>query len=542
VGKGHHESYLWEDDWRLCYGKAVGSEVQPLGFVSVEGVKKPAHDSGYKVICHEEGYLWGFFHVYSSLERVDAIVRKAKEVSVRDNMGKAGESSFYIIDAVTQHGKYVLWIDPERGYNIVKAQFLQGEGDLDWNYEPLSKGESGHKSLMNVRLEEIDGLWIPVEADCESKRTGTNASHFKTHIKRTEVKLNPEFGPDAFKADDIADWAQVDLRGSYAEDRRSYYYWHEGQVVDYQSRVVEYKVKRSGEPILVGKPLPAWETLGLDIDEGELEGKRILVFIGDMNKTPYMSWNLVEDLADRYEKLKEKGIITVVVQVPKLPAGTLKEWEKEWRSNVPFPFKVNMADEAVVKARKEWGVRYLPWLILTDTEHVVTAEGFCLPLLLGKPLPDLKEYENIDLTKAKGKRLLVCAGNLSGSTWDSMKKLDEMSGALGREGISILMLHAGKTFYGEKVDDKKLRSYYKRKNDNVPFAVPVGLTDKSFNQLCDEWGLPRSRSSPFPWLILTNREHVVVADMFSLRQIDEVIKQSADAKPEDNPLMCLVTD
>jgi hypothetical protein len=536
-----YESFLWEDDWRLRYYKVVGSESHPLGLVSIEGVKKPAHDSGYKVTCHEDGYLWGFFHGYASLERVDAIVRKAKEVSVRDNMGKAGESSCYIIDAVTEHGKYVLWLNPERGYNIIKAQFLQGEGDLSWNYEPLNKGKSYHRSLRNVRLEEIDGLWIPVEADYEYKWTGANAHHYKGHVKRTEVKLSPEFGPDAFKANDIADWAPIELSGSYDIDNSSCY-WHRGRVVDYQGRVVEYKVMRPDEPILVGKPLPAWETLGLDIDEGELEGKRVLVCVGDMNEMPDMSsWYLVADLVDRYEKLKQKGIMTVVVQVPKLPAGTLKEWEKKWRSMPwPLPFKVHMADEAVVRARKEWGVRYLPWLILTDTEHVVTAEGFSLPLLLGKPLPDLKDYENIDLAKIKGKRLLVCAGNLNGPPWDSMKKLDEMSGELGREGVSVLCLSA--QMAGWEVDEKKLRSYYKRYNNNVPFAVPLGMTDKLFDELWEEWGLPWSRSSPFPWLILTNREHVVVADMFSLRQVDKVIKQYANAKPEDNPLMCLAPD
>lgn len=538
VDKGGYESYLWEDDWRLRYGKVVGYEYQPLGSVVIEKVKKPAHDSGYKAVCYDDGFLWGFFHGYGNLERVDAIVRKAKELLVRDRLGKAGESRCYIIDAVTEHGKYVLWLDPERGHNIVKAQFLQREGDLDWNYEPISKGESRHQSMRNIRLEKIDGLWVPVEADYESKRTGANARQHKGHVKRTEVKLNPEFGPDAFAANDIADWAPVELLGSYPIEGRPWYYWHEGQVVDYQGRAVEYKVKRAEEPVLIGKGLPGWETLRLDIDERELEGKRVLVCICDMNEMS--SWYLVADLVDRHEKLKQKGIMTVVVQVPKLPAGTLKEWEKKGRTMPwPLPFNVNMADEAVVRARKEWGVRCLPWLVLTDSEHVVTAEGFHLPLLLGKPLPDLKDYENIDLSKTKGKRLLVCVGNLNGPSWDSMKKLDEMSGELGREGISVLCLHGQSTVEAWKVDEKKVRSYYKRYNNNVPFAIPVGLTEKSFDQLWEEWGLPWSRTYPYPWLILTNEEHVVVAERFSLRQVDEVIKRSAGAKAEDNPLMCL---
>jgi hypothetical protein len=30
------------------------------------------------------------------------------------------------------------------------------------------------------------------------------------------------------------------------------------------------------------------------------------------------------------------------------------------------------------KTRSAWGVKSLPWLILTDDEHVVRAEGFAL--------------------------------------------------------------------------------------------------------------------------------------------------------------------
>jgi hypothetical protein len=374
VERGGYRSELWEDDRCLRYHKVVGGE--PRGRASITGGEKAAHCSGYKSICCD-AILWGFL---GGRERIDAFVRKGRELSVRERLGKVEESRCYIIDAVTEYGKYVLWLDPERGYNIVKAQFLQREGDLKWNNEPVSKGAYGHWSMRNVHLEKIDGLWIPVEADSEHTVTGSDPYRREMHVKRTEVKLNPEFGADAFAANDIADWAPVELLGSYAIEGRPWYYWHEGQVVDYQGRVVEYKVKRAEEPILVGKALPGWETLGLDIDESELEGKRVLVCICDMNETLDMSsWYLVVDLVDRYEKLKQKGIIIVVVQVPKLPPGTLKEWEKKYGTMPwPLPFTVNMADEAVVRARREWGVRRLPWLILTNQEHVVVAERFSL--------------------------------------------------------------------------------------------------------------------------------------------------------------------
>ena len=39
-------------------------------------------------------------------------------------------------------------------------------------------------------------------------------------------------------------------------------------------------------------------------------------------------------------------------------------------------FTVVMATDRVREMRLNWGVRALPWLILTDKEHVVRAEGF----------------------------------------------------------------------------------------------------------------------------------------------------------------------
>jgi hypothetical protein len=62
----------------------------------------------------------------------------------------------------------------------------------------------------------------------------------------------------------------------------------------------------------------------------------------------------------------------VAVQVSKVDDSVLNEWVE--KNNIPFPVGTITAD--VEKTRFTWGVRSLPWLILTDKEHIVTAEGF----------------------------------------------------------------------------------------------------------------------------------------------------------------------
>ena len=72
--------------------------------------------------------------------------------------------------------------------------------------------------------------------------------------------------------------------------------------------------------------------------------------------------------------MKEKGITVVAIQIYKVDENTLNEWVK--KNNIPFP--IGMIEGDAETTRFNWGVRSLPWLILTDRKQIVTAEGFSL--------------------------------------------------------------------------------------------------------------------------------------------------------------------
>lgn len=84
------------------------------------------------------------------------------------------------------------------------------------------------------------------------------------------------------------------------------------------------------------------------------------------------SRNTVLQLAKRASELKDKGIVTVAVQGTKIEETKFKEWVEQ--SAISFPIDRIQGDDN--KTRLAWGVRSLPWLILTDKDHVVRAEGF----------------------------------------------------------------------------------------------------------------------------------------------------------------------
>jgi hypothetical protein len=69
--------------------------------------------------------------------------------------------------------------------------------------------------------------------------------------------------------------------------------------------------------------------------------------------------------------------------------GTMAEDDfKAWKQQAALPFPIGCLKGDTEKARASWGASALPWLILTDKSHRVTAEGFTLEELDAK-LKDL---------------------------------------------------------------------------------------------------------------------------------------------------------
>ena len=131
-------------------------------------------------------------------------------------------------------------------------------------------------------------------------------------------------------------------------------------------------------PSLVGKALLPLEDLNIKLNADQVEDKTILICFWDMRQRP--SRNCITWLAKQAERLKEKVVTVVTVQATNVDENKLNEWVK--KNNIPFP--VGMIQNDKEKTRFNWGVQSLPWLILTDSKHFVTAEGFGLDELDGK--------------------------------------------------------------------------------------------------------------------------------------------------------------
>ena len=123
---------------------------------------------------------------------------------------------------------------------------------------------------------------------------------------------------------------------------------------------------------LIGAKLPNLAMFTGDAFDTLIQGKTVLVCFFDMNQRP--SRHCVMELANKAEQLKEKGITIVAVQTSEVDENTLNKWVQQYTIGLP----VGMVEGDINETRFTWGVRSLPWLILTDRDHIVTAEGFSL--------------------------------------------------------------------------------------------------------------------------------------------------------------------
>jgi hypothetical protein len=128
---------------------------------------------------------------------------------------------------------------------------------------------------------------------------------------------------------------------------------------------------------LVGKTLPDLTPLGVAPADHPADRPQLAVLV-DAEQRP--SRRALSLLAEQSAALKQKGIAVVVLQAAIIDDQAFAMWKKD--AALPFPIGRFGADAD--QARLAWGASALPWLILTDRNHRVLAQGFPLEQLDSK--------------------------------------------------------------------------------------------------------------------------------------------------------------
>ncbi len=322
------------------------------------------------------GYLSG------SEDRVDKVLRQAREISVGRRTEKVGGVECYVIDAETKYGRHALWIDPQHGYNIARAevQLLEGENHYFYGKPFETAGKKLNLSMDNVRFKKIKGIWLPVEADMRYRRAFGSIgqrSDSRTHIKVTEIVLNPDHEAlGSFVPDDIPDGAQVtayvDLNSGFITAWDPLYRWQSNAkvVVDRKGQPVKYEPGKGLLPVV--KAVPNLRELGLKISPDKTRGKEILLCFCDL--TQPASQKYVLELNRLSASLAENAVLVAALHCSKANPNVSDAWVRA--NNVRLT--IGKLRDVVPELLRAWRAEKLPWLVLTDTEHTITAEGFDL--------------------------------------------------------------------------------------------------------------------------------------------------------------------
>ena len=232
-----------------------------------------------------------------------------------------------------------------RWYVGVKNHKMYG---LVW----LSNNKPRIEYWMSDYKEVRPGCWLPMTQGCEVYRkdnSGLPCIENHSYLKIVDARINESLPDELFR---------MELKeGAMVADSRS-------------GRTVMYTYK-SAPPDLVGKPLPESADIGAGLP-GQVNDGRMLVCFWDMQQRP--SRHCLKSLAEKASNFADKDINVLCVHASEVDGETLNEWMKDY--NVPFAAKAITQD--VEKKRFEWGVKSLPWLILTDQKHIVEANGFSL--------------------------------------------------------------------------------------------------------------------------------------------------------------------
>ena len=143
-------------------------------------------------------------------------------------------------------------------------------------------------------------------------------------------------------------------------------------VVKVYKPIYQAAVALEKAPLLRGKPLPAFEGIEIDWDRNAVGGRAVLVCFWDVKQRS--SRHMVAQLAKRASSGQRPYFDLILIQTPAIDAPTLNRWLID--NNVKAT--VGSLRYDVNKTRYAWGVRALPWMILTNfkSNFKVVADGF----------------------------------------------------------------------------------------------------------------------------------------------------------------------
>lgn len=277
-----------------------------------------------------------------------------RNTAITDSDGK------YQIKALPPEHTYSVYARAE-GYGESRSEKISAEAAEDNHLD------AGSLTLIVANLS-ISGVVVD---DNDAPVAGARISSYGDNqpYRDTQTDVNGKFTLEKVCA------GKIQISADKTAATRLYGYVEtEGGATDIRIVISERPTSTRYEPrrppSLVGRPLLELKDVGIELSPADADGKMMLVCLFDIEQRP--SRHCVTQLAKQAEQLEGKGVSAVIIQASKIEQDALNQWKNKY--NIPFP--IGMLKDDAEKARFAWGIRSLPWLILTDNEHIIRSTGF----------------------------------------------------------------------------------------------------------------------------------------------------------------------
>jgi len=243
-------------------------------------------------------------------------------------------------------------------------------------------------TLPDMKLAKLDAFVTGVVVDAKDrpapfkpvfigKAMGASTGSATTTDEQGRFKVNriPE-GP-------VAVQVGFSLEGP---DTAAYVHAHTGDHV--KIRLGEHFKDYVPPDSLVGQPLPDLSSLEIGFDPRRVKNKKTLMCFVDY--TRHASQSAINYLNKVRYDIQKRNIIVFCVQVTPVDEEAFKAWKKTNKIRMPIavlsgdtwwndkqnPSVLHRPKESMGVLADKWGVRSLPWVILTDENQNVMATGF----------------------------------------------------------------------------------------------------------------------------------------------------------------------
>jgi len=230
-------------------------------------------------ICrYIEGDAW------DGLTIVEAM-RQAPSLRLRDNMELINGHQTYVLEAQDKENTYVMWIDPEYGFNPRKIEMIKyNDGKRD-----ISESKR-HLVVNDINIEKINGKYIIMSAEIMYKREryegGTKKASFS--VRRTNVNFNPDFSKAAKEFwEGVPDGTPVFFEGDERGIQGVRYEWFNGQVRAKVDEAFLDQLDQSIDTVKTDSSVQVTDAIAPSKEQSQVETSNgITAGIMDENKAP----------------------------------------------------------------------------------------------------------------------------------------------------------------------------------------------------------------------------------------------------------------